>query len=93
MPYDYFRHTYYEMHDTEMYEVKTRDPLPTYPKTLRFKKPEDCKRLVDAYKSFIQSTKIPENCAKCPQNGICRTTFHGARKCRITWRKIWEYTK
>lgn len=67
-------------------------PLPTYPRSLRFKRYEDMVYYTRAKAAFIRSTIIPTGCDKCPTEGLCGR-FHGTIMCRKMWRKIWEYVK
>jgi len=77
--------------------VAYKKAMPVYPKAIRFciTKYMDAYAYMQGIAEFIQSTKIPESCKKCPIydtafmcNGHCGTVM-----CHLAWRKIWEYVK
>jgi hypothetical protein len=73
-------------------EVETQ-PLPTYPYSMRFKSYDDMLYYRDAKKQFIQSTKIPIDCDRCPLGSMCSFITYMDDCCSLTWKKIWEYVK
>ena len=67
-------------------------PLPTYPHALRFDSYKSMELYSNAKSNFIQSTKIPASCEKCPVDSLCGG-YHETIMCHVLWRKIWEYVK
>lgn len=84
---------YYEPDELTDYTICfTSKRLATYPKVLRFGSFADKELYRKAKESFIQSTKIPASCDKCPINYDCQKKPQGLL-CRRTWGRIWEYVR
>ena len=66
--------------------------LPTYPYAMRFESVHDLDKYIEARESFVQSTKTPASCKKCPIDSLCGG-YHQTIMCKVLWRKIWEYVK
>ena len=70
--------------------------MPVYPKALRFciTDYEQAFQYLQGASDFIRSTKIPASCDKCPIANACMYDIpYRSTRCRMLWRKIWEYVK
>lgn len=84
-----------KLSDNSYYHTFCDKKLPTYPHAMRFETSHDLDMYLEAKKQFIQSTKIPASCDKCPLSSVeydC-TGYNATIMCRVIWRKIWEYVK